>query len=498
MGAMRHMLWMRRARKRLAERKTQYIIALLALVVYSIGSLAMVGSISFAQTTESAWTPPVRIFETEGALHEPTLLVDRSGLAHIFWTVAEARDGRLTGEGTLYYAQCCDNGKARQTDILALSSLISPRAVIDNAGEIHVIVSDGTQLYYTHALLDQAMSARNWAPPLLIDTATPHADITLDPRGRLYIAYSRFGATGLYYRTSDDAGRTWTAPVNIASTSGSDSVADHVRVAVTETGAIHVVWTELKLPMAWPPIGVFYARSDDGGQTFTEPLMMAGEGYDQSTILAADANTLHVAWNAFAGGRGRFHQVSSDGGHTWSGAVEMYPAAGTTGIPSLVADSAGVVHFLSSEGNAQGPVYSTWDRQGWSRPAAIASQGATLSNYVEEAVMSGGQGNRLHAVYWSDRKNLWYQSRTTQAPAVSMPAYTKPTSTPAPTPTEQPAPTAMAARPGQDTWRSAAHIPLDLADNSASQKGPLVAGIIPVVVLIISVLAAQYIRALRR
>lgn len=451
-----------------------------------------------AQGPATAWGAPLLVSRSDGAIHTPAIVADRTGLAHIFWTVAGTSDGRATDGSTVYYAQCCDQGGPRVVDIFSTPAFQMPRVALDANGALHLLMSFDGRLYYTFAPVAAAATSRGWERPTVLDDSTPNGDIVADSDGNLHAAYARFGAAGPYLRTSKDGGRTWTAPQNIGPTSSDEAMADFVRLAVGTDGALHAVWTELRLPLGWPPVGVYYARSTDGGRSWSSPLRLAADGYDQINVTTVDAATVHVVWNSFAGGRGRFHRTSTDGGRTWSGTVEMYPAAGTTGVPGLAVDAAGVLHFLSSEGGPQGPLYTTWVGGAWSPVAPIGGSRPQFSDYMEEAVLAVSQGNRLHAAYWDNRQTLWYQTRQTDAPGTSGAPY--PTSTPVTLPTQVPAPTVVASTPG--IRRVVAAPPGDRrnleAEAGSARTTAFIAGALPALALVLGALGIHYTRTRRR
>jgi hypothetical protein len=143
---------------------------------------------------------------------------------------------------------------------------------------------------------------------------------------------------------------------------------------------------------------------------------MGSDGFDQISIAVLDDNNIHVAWNGMVGLGGRYHRWSSNGGQTWSETIETIRAGlgGTEGFPQIAGDQSGTLHMLTTyEGCAW---YTYLQNQRWANPVCISGEKAQASNYIEEPAMAVSEGNKLHAVFWDERKRLWYTTRTTEAP----------------------------------------------------------------------------------
>jgi hypothetical protein len=90
-------------------------------------------------------------------------------------------------------------------------------------------------------------------PTLTVDAgaSSPH-------RGRVYVAWSRFGPSGeeILVASSDDGARTWSSPaVEVAGPSVSDA-----SLAVSSAGDLYGAWLD--------KTAIWVARSTDGGRTF--------------------------------------------------------------------------------------------------------------------------------------------------------------------------------------------------------------------------------------
>lgn len=428
-------------------------VAWASLFAVLLGGLLTIVSVTMtsAQASSDGWSSPVPLYT--GPLRRvdrPVVVTDDEGRVHVFWELSELSEGNPEAgpqrPKQIYYTVWNGRNWSVPTDIVAFpqGELIS--ATADHASKLHLLWHSGLTLYYSQAGVSKAGSARGWSPPAAFGPAYPHGQIAVDGRDWLHRVYAGVGTRGPYHQLSKDGGTTWSPPVNVARTTGAEAAADWVRVAVNEKGVIHVVWTEFRLPDGWPPTGVYYSRSEDGGKTWSKAVQLAGEGYDQINVVSA-GNAVHVAWNGMAGVTGRFHRWSSDGGKSWSEPSMVTLDSGTSGLPQLAIDGAGDLHFLTVGDNRLW--YSSWRGQKWSEPtyvpsgdeAGIPPVGDSLDfrvRHIESPAMAMGKDGRLHAVFWDLRRDrgityIWYTSRLVSAPSVS--PVRQPTSIPEPTAT---------------------------------------------------------------
>jgi hypothetical protein len=122
-------------------------------------------------------------------------------------------------------------------------------------------------------------------------------------RGHVYVAWSNLVSNQLEFARSVDGGRTADPAVPIGARNGFANV----QIAVGPDGTVHVLWIHLwwTLPDAEDEqaarSGFFYARSDDGGASFTEPRIVAEHGgidrVGMIDLAAAPSGGLLVAWS---------------------------------------------------------------------------------------------------------------------------------------------------------------------------------------------------------
>lgn len=403
-----------------ARRRFLWLAAVIALVALLGGrGQALAGPAGQTQPAPvGQWSDPELIYETGEDIDQPYVFADVFGGTHVLWreTAREVSDDPLALEA-IYYVANRDGQWGTGTDVIAMSSAINPTGLVDANGILHVIWSGPNRtLYYSSVPVAAASSALSWSPPQVIDASNLHTHMVADDDGVLHITYAGIGAKGIYYTRYDPAQDSWSVPTNITPAASLRASADYVRLAIGPDNTLHVVWSEFKLPDGWPPTGVYYAQSGDGGATWSEPVQIAGEGYDQINVAVDDAGRIHTAWNGMVGLGGRYHSRSDDGGRSWSAPVAVVPAGkgGTEGLPQLQVDNLGVVHMLTTFNGCAW--HASWSGGGWSAPLCISGPRAMASAYIEQPALALANGNQLHAVFWDDRARLWHATRTTGAP----------------------------------------------------------------------------------
>ncbi len=165
-----------------------------------------------------------------------------------------------------------------------------------------------------------------WAERLAV--ARPLAvGATLDAQGRLWLA--RVENRRLSVFRSEDGGRSFEPPVAI--TAEAEVIAadgeSRPKIAVADDGAVHVSWTQsLGKPMSGH---IRYARSTDGGRTFSTPVILNDDRQIVShrfDALAVDGQRVAAVWldarrrdgkavkGSPATGVGLYAAISDDGG----------------------------------------------------------------------------------------------------------------------------------------------------------------------------------------
>lgn len=408
------------------------ILGILVLSLIPTGRTA-----AHAQAPTGQWTAPT-LLGKQGV--SPTIVADSTGRVHVMWT-ANVSGQEITGWGdSLLYSSNDGDEWSTPNDVLAAPSGMmadSPDLMIGGDGNLHVIWRQGTNVVHSLAPLLEARQPQKWitsAPIVSAPIGARPCNAVSDTDGLFHLvcSVSTSGAWGVAYLRSVDSGQRWTEPIAV-NQAVSDHATDLTRVAVDAQGNIHVTWTETQLPDGWPLVGVYYSRSTDAGQTWSESIQLAADAQGYSAITATQQGHIHVVWNSST--FGRHHRWSADGGATWSSDILISEAAGTTqGAPAIGVDSAGTVHVIMFDAPA-GPNraddirYASWDGTRWT-PLRLLSEGET-GVYVAYPALLVSEGNQLHGLWCNldlskhptpnleqNAAGIWHTRMETAAPHV--------------------------------------------------------------------------------
>ena len=478
-----------------------------------------------ADADQVAWTPEVL---DSGPASQPVLLVDGRDQVHTLWVHNFSLD-EDAGPDAVFYAR---RGRAgiwtHPVDVLVPprgEGINYPAAVIDAQDRIHLIANLVDGLYCSSARASSADRAMSWSEFRPISRAqTGPSGIALGPGGTIHVVYPEIHTptAAVYYISSIDEGLTWSRRQTVSAPDHSEAVAMNAQIAVASSGRLHVVWTEtIEL---FPPSGVFYAFSDDGGQSWSAPQMMAGRGYNWISIgLEADDSRVHLIWTGTGDVIGKYHAMSSDGGLSWS-EPEMifYGWAGYLGPSDFVLDSAGNLHLVTALGgsseraseewtggewHSRGDIFhSTWQGDRWDMPehVSVALWEPQLEQAVPSVVIS--EGNLLH-IAWSGtyhpeakRKPVWYTARRLEAPRVEV--RNLPALAPSPMPSPEPSvvPTKGPDKATTPVAEEAGRYALPLDDFRADDQpiNAVVVGVAPAVLIVLGVVGVVAFRRMSR
>jgi hypothetical protein len=418
-------------------------LAFLLVLASLLGTWPLEKSTAQADPSAIKWSEPIMLSNPTVDAWPPSMATDSAGNIHVIWSQTMTADPP-PGEGdTLFYTRFDGNSWTKPTDIIVspIGSTEWSDITTSPDGMVHVIWGTGgedSRLMYAHAPACCAEDIQQWSKPIIIYMPILQSPVIVaDQQGHLHIAYASRESHSIIYQRSDDGGKTWNPQVTLPSgTRQSDEEPIWPRLSVDGKGRVHLVWSVIP----WPGRTVLYARSEDGGNTWDDPIIIDSNsrpdyrpdyGPIVLNIAAFGDGEIHMMWDG-APTVERNHIWSSDGGANWTQPEIVFPEVsrtGRSGYNHMVKDSNGILHAVSIH-----PVdparHSTWDGNNWSNSTEIPTLGP-----IEQPKLVITRGNTLHLVWTTKMAHPytnWYvqgQINAPESPIQPLPPLIEPTTT---------------------------------------------------------------------
>ena len=407
----------------------------------------------------NAWGPPQAISEPGSLAGLPSITRDAAGAVHALWPQAQSAN---PGEQPLYYSRNSGDGWTPAAQILSQPGggpANSPVIVADPRGWLHAVWSGGLngQIYYSRALVRDGPTASGWSVPQALPSLQPAGGwpaMYLEPSGRLVVIYTipLNENRGVYLTTSSDQGVTWSDPALIfdVAKAGWAAVQD-TQLAVDLKGQLHLLVVRAPLPPATIPLGVYYLRSADGGQTWTDPAQVSGAGTGFPRLVATAHGEVHRFWVEPGAIQGMvWQQWSSDGGLSWSPPSQVPGLRNIAPSLGLASDAQGALYLVGIESVSQDSAalfYLRWDGQQWvDRQSLPLGHAADAASGATAILLPSGHLGVFYSVLASlnpgtSETVIGYAERSLPVAALLPPATIAPTASAAPTLATAPAAT---------------------------------------------------------
>jgi hypothetical protein len=279
---------------------------------------------------------PWRMNESEfHYVDDPTVAINERGFVGVAWADQSQRD--------ILFQIYEPDGKKRFGEPVNVSGsprIFSwlPRMLItsDDASEVHILWqeivfsggSHGGEIFFARTV----DGGKTFSDPINLSNTIAGAgkgrtnadywhngslDLAMGPQGHLYAAWTEYEGT-LWFSRSTDRGESFSEPLRIARR-GDTEPARGPALAVDAEGAVHLAWTVGEDKAA----DIRFATSVDHGRSFGEPrIVFDSDGHADAPKIAVDGTgTVHLVYaESPAGPFGRYHiryTRSSDGGRTF-------------------------------------------------------------------------------------------------------------------------------------------------------------------------------------
>ena len=247
--------------------KQSIAIALLAITLLSIIRTAP----AEAQVQGGGWSDPYQLSSEAGVSSAGYLVADQYGYVHCFWTETLFENGQTV----IKYARFDGTTWTKPNDIYITGTEIkNVSPVVDQQGTLHIVWSEGNigVVYYTYAPANDALSVQNWAKPLQINVPARPVNLRVDSKGVFHILYiNQTEESGVYYIRSEDGGNTWSKPLWLDPDIRLGHLPDSLNFELDENDGLHAAWFYGTREEDGRPDWVRYIHSLDGGLTWSTP-----------------------------------------------------------------------------------------------------------------------------------------------------------------------------------------------------------------------------------
>jgi hypothetical protein len=183
--------------------------------------------------------------------------------------------------------------------------------------------------------------------------------IALAPDGAILLLWQEIIFSGgshggdILFARSSDGGRTFSAPLNLSNSVGGDGKG-RINPLVWHNGSLDIALAaDGAIYTAWTEYegALWISRSTDGGATFTPPQRVPDSKPARAPALAVHGSTVYLAWTVGDDESADIRVAkSTDAGKTFSAPMIVGRSRAYSDAPKLAVDPQGVPHLVYSEG----------------------------------------------------------------------------------------------------------------------------------------------------
>lgn len=294
----------------------------------------MVSLLLSAAMTTALTVAPLNVSRTPGDSLVPALALDPGGVIHVVW------HDNSSGHFEILYSRSSDGG-ATFTLAIAISGAGEaqvPAVASDRDGVIYVAWEGETAGNWDIFFSRSTDGGATYAPPVNLsanpgDSKLPA--IAAHGKGEVYVAWQDSTGPGrqILFRRSTDGGKGFDSSRPLAPHAvGTRAPA----IGVEAIGSVVVVWQGT----VKGTLGIVFARSTDGGRTFSAPrLLVPGVRERQAPAVATADGEIYLVWRDRVAGRWEiFFARSIDGGQTFTPALNVSRTPGLANAPAIAAN----------------------------------------------------------------------------------------------------------------------------------------------------------------
>ncbi len=302
------------------------------------GLAAACGLVAAGCSDAPAENPPVRLVLAESGAEVPTTTVDdANGTVYFSWFGKDETD-----RTAVYVSRLADGTSAPSNPVQVNLSAITANAhgqapaqvAVGPEGTVYVAwstreVIEGRRFPASNLMLARSTDGgRSFeAPEFVNDDATDEPaghtfhDLSVGADGTVYVSWldSRHSRTEVRIAASRDRGRTFSPEVVVAR-----GTCQCCRTAIAVSGSnVYLAWRHIYDDNIRD---IAFARSMDGGRTFSEPIRVRTDGWmiegcphSGPSLTVDEDDAVHITWYTAADPSvGLHYAVSGDGGSTFT------------------------------------------------------------------------------------------------------------------------------------------------------------------------------------
>lgn len=409
--------------------------------------------LSLAQSSTTRWSTPERLSSENDQASQGFMVSDQYGYVHVFWS-----ESGLDGSLGIQYSRFNGDTWSLPNDIITTSEdgmivFLSP--FVDNEGTLHLIWTESNvgPIQYSKAPAHNAGSAQAWSRPISINASAFWGKLVVDSQGIMHILYSDFYGEdpGVYYIRSDNGGDGWSSPFWLDPDIPEEYAPTNVSFDMDDQDGLHALWFYVD-PATTDGQWIRYARSDDGGDTWSSPMTIdiADESEDELRLpypeFQVEGSEVHVIW-AGDSQTHREHRYSLNNGQSWSPTTRILgDLVGQALGGGLEFDASGRLHYVTQIRYPQGIYHTYWDSGTWTIPSLIYfilggdSESIGDRIHAHNVRLAVRNGNQLVITFTSsptDPQMVLYEMHFTLSDVPGTVPLPTPTAIPTPTPPPQ-------------------------------------------------------------
>lgn len=286
--------------------------------------------------------------KSKGEAFGPSLAINTTGKTRLYATYHDTAPGNT--QAFLLRSKKGSKFKKASNITPHDGGAFSPRVAVDSNEQVNVVWGDTLEARKRVVFLRSLDQGATFSDPVDISRSSGEAfepEIAVDKNDAINVAWedTATGTSAIMFARSTDGGDSFSEPLRVSSP---DARANEANIASDSLGNIHVVW----VGESGDTLQAFYARSTDGGATFSEPLNISNvPGADIHKLVVTTFNEMvYVGYNNEAGNsRQVFLVKSKDSGVTFSEPVRVSNADRTKGrahSPAMAVDGEGLLHIV--------------------------------------------------------------------------------------------------------------------------------------------------------